>query len=63
MEFQIAFWISLAILAGVIIYLVVVKKESNRYLTAYKPVKTERDKLKEENVSLQKRLEAAQADV
>ena len=63
MEFQIAFWISLVVLAGVLIYLVIVKKESNRYLTAYRPVKNERDKLKEENASLQKKLDAAQADV
>ena len=63
MEFQIAFWITLAVLACVVVYLVIVKKESNRYLTAYKPVKTERDKLKEENASLQKHLDAAKADV
>lgn len=63
MEFQIAFWISLVVLVGVLVYLVIVKKESNRYLTAYRPVKNERDKLKEENASLQKKLDAAQADV
>ena len=63
MEFQIAFYITLAALVGVVIYLSVVKKESNRYLTAYRPVKTERDKLREENASLQKRLEAVQGEV
>lgn len=56
MDYQALFIISLIVLVGLIVYIVGLRKDRDKYLFSFKPIKTERDKLREELENTNKKL-------
>ena len=59
MNYQVLFFIAVALLVAAIVGIFIIRGDRDKYLLRYRPLKTERDKLKESNESLTKQLEAA----